>query len=400
MKSTIVAAAMTHVGNVRDHNEDAYVADADEGVFVVCDGMGGHAAGEVASALGVRITQEHWMSAATQRAAADWAAASTLEARRTLLTAVKAGVMAAHRAICDQATEDPTKRGMGTTFTGLVVAGGDAIIAHAGDSRAYLVRGGIAMQLTEDHTLLARLLAAGLPMAEGQDIHRWKGVITNALGFGDDTKVITFIVPLSDGDKLLLCSDGVSEYVGEAEVGQVLASQLSPARAAQRLVELALERGGEDNATALVIKVIEAGESQVPAAQRQRDDEILGLCPLLEDLSPQQRLRALRIATNRDFVAGDVLPEAAMGSRVAWILMDGAVVIGGQTEDTGTLLYPEALLGQGPPRKADALAVAVAEVRAKAIRADDFLELAGEDPDLAEPMYAALAKLIGKALAG
>ncbi len=391
---------MTHVGNVRDHNEDAYVADADEGVFVVCDGMGGHAAGEVASALGVRITQEHWMSAATQRAAADWAAASTLEARRTLLTAVKAGVMAAHRAICDQATEDPTKRGMGTTFTGLVVAGGDAIIAHAGDSRAYLVRGGIAMQLTEDHTLLARLLAAGLPMAEGQDIHRWKGVITNALGFGDDTKVITFIVPLSDGDKLLLCSDGVSEYVGEAEVGQVLASQLSPARAAQRLVELALERGGEDNATALVIKVIEAGESQVPAAQRQRDDEILGLCPLLEDLSPQQRLRALRIATNRDFVAGDVLPEAAMGSRVAWILMDGAVVIGGQTEDTGTLLYPEALLGQGPPRKADALAVAVAEVRAKAIRADDFLELAGEDPDLAEPMYAALAKLIGKALAG
>jgi serine/threonine protein phosphatase PrpC len=395
VRSTIVAAAMTHVGNVRDHNEDSHLVDADEGIFIVCDGMGGHAAGEVASALGVRITREHWLSANTQRAVAEWARLSSLEARRTLLSSVKAGVMSAHRSICDQAAEDPAKKGMGTTFTGLVVAGGDAVVAHAGDSRAYLVRGGIAMQLTEDHTLLARLLAAGLPLTEGQDVHRWKGVITNALGFGDDTKVITFVVPLSDGDKLLLCSDGVSEYVDEAEVGQVLVTQPSPARAAQRLVDLALERGGEDNATALVIKVIEAGESQVPAAQRQRDDEILGLCPLLESLSPQQRLRALRIATNRDFVAGDVLPEAAMGSRVAWILMDGEVIVGGSTEDSGSLLYPEALLGQGSPRKADALAVAVGEVRAKAIRGDDFLELAGEDPDLAEPMYAALAAMIG-----
>jgi PPM family protein phosphatase len=396
VRSTIVAAAMTHVGNVRDHNEDSHLVDADEGVFIVCDGMGGHAAGEVASALGVRITREHWMGAATQRAVGDWARSATLEARRALLSAVKSGVMAAHRTICEQAIEDSSKKGMGTTFTGVVVAGGDAIVAHAGDSRAYLVRGGIAMQLTEDHTLLARLLAAGLPMAEGQEVHRWKGVITNALGFGDDTKVVTFLVPLSDGDRILLCSDGVSEYIGEAEVGHVLASQPSPARAAQRLVDLALERGGEDNATALVIKVVEAGESPIPAARRQRDDEILGLCPLLEDLSPQQRLRALRIAINRDFATGEVIPESAMGSRVAWILMDGEVMVGGQTEDSGTLLYPEALLGQGPPRKADQLAVAVGEVRAKAIRGDDFLELAGEDPDLAEPMYAALAKLIGQ----
>jgi serine/threonine protein phosphatase PrpC len=117
---------------------------------------------------------------------------------------------------------------MGTTFTGLVVVGGDAVIAHAGDSRAYLVRDGIAVQLTEDHTLLARLLASGMPLAEGPASARWKGVITNALGFGDDTRVVTFMVPLSDGDRLLLCSDGVSEYVGEAEVGQILVGQPEP----------------------------------------------------------------------------------------------------------------------------------------------------------------------------
>jgi len=395
VRASIVAAGATHVGNVRDHNEDAHVVDADDGIFIVCDGMGGHAAGEVASALGVRVAREHWLGPAVQKAATAWASSGTLEARRAILTAVKNGVMAAHRTICAQADEDHGKHGMGTTFTGVVVAGGDAVVAHAGDSRAYLVRGGIAVQLTEDHTLLARLIASGMPVLEGASNTRWKGVITNALGFGDDTKVITFLVPLSDGDKLLLCSDGVSEYVGEAEVGQVLATQPSPARAAQKLVDLALERGGEDNATALVIKVVEVGHTPVAAEQRRRDDDALARCPLLEPLSPQQRLRAVRIAVNRDFASGDLIAEASMGSRVAWIVLAGEIVAGGVTSGPGTLLYPEALLGQGAPRRADALAVAVDDLRTLAIRGDDFLELAGEDPDLAEPMYAALARMIG-----
>jgi len=395
VRASIVAAGATHVGNVRDHNEDAHVVDADDGIFIVCDGMGGHAAGEVASALGVRVAREHWLGPAVQKAATAWASSGTLEARRAILTAVKNGVMAAHRTICAQADEDHGKHGMGTTFTGVVVAGGDAVVAHAGDSRAYLVRGGIAVQLTEDHTLLARLIASGMPVLEGASNTRWKGVITNALGFGDDTKVITFLVPLSDGDKLLLCSDGVSEYVGEAEVGQVLATQPSPARAAQKLVDLALERGGEDNATALVIKVVEVGHTPVAAEQRRRDDDALARCPLLEPLSPQQRLRAVRIAVNRDFASGDLIAEASMGSRVAWIVLAGEIVAGGVTAGPGTLLYPEALLGQGAPRRADALAVAVDDLRTLAIRGDDFLELAGEDPDLAEPMYAALARMIG-----
>ncbi|MEZ4400392.1 MAG: protein phosphatase 2C domain-containing protein [Kofleriaceae bacterium] len=392
MRASIVAAVATDVGNVRDHNEDANLVAADDGIFIVCDGMGGHAAGEVASALGVRVTREHWLAPAVQRAAAAWVSAGTLEARRAFLTAVKNGVMAAHRTICAQAEDDPSKHGMGTTFTGVVIAGDDAVLAHAGDSRAYLVRDGIAMQLTEDHTLLARLLASGMPIAEGPNTARWKGVITNALGFGDETRVVTFIVPLSDGDRLLLCSDGISEYVDEAEIGEVLVAAPSPARAAQRLVELALERGGEDNATALVIKVVEVGETPIPAARRQLDSDALARCPLFEPLSPQQRLRAARIAIVRDVSAGEVLAEAAIGSRVAWAILDGEVVQNGVTLGSGTLLYPEALLGQGAPRKADALAVAVDDVRVMAIRGDDFAELAGEDPDLAELMYAALAR--------
>lgn len=394
-RPSLVAGAATHVGNVRDHNEDSHVVAADDGVFIVCDGMGGHAAGEVASALGVRITREQWLGPTVQRAAAAWVRDGTLDTRRALLSAVKDGVVAAHRTICSQANDDPAKQGMGTTFTGIVVVGADAVVAHAGDSRAYLVRDGIAVQLTEDHTLLARLLAAGMPIADGPGAAQWKGRITNALGFGDDTRVVTFIVPLSDGDRLLLCSDGVSEYVGEAEVGQVLVAQPSPARAAQKLVELALDRGGEDNATAVVVKVVEIGDAATPPGRRQLDADALAACVLFEPLTPQQRLRATRIAVVRDVASGEPLPEAALGSRVAWVVLDGEVLHEGAARGPGALLYPEALLGQGAPRRADALAVAVDDVRVLALRGDDFAELAGEDPDLAEPMYAALARQVG-----
>lgn len=394
MRPSIIAAGLSDVGKTRDHNEDSFLVEPDDGIFIVCDGMGGHAAGEVASAIGVRVTHDRWVDQPTRRAMLDWAESGTLAARRALLQAVKGGVLAAHQVICQQADSDLGKRGMGTTFTGVVIAGGDAVVAHAGDSRAYLVRGGIAMQLTEDHTLLARLLAAGMPVDRVDESHRWKGVITNALGFGDETRVVTFVVPLSDGDRLLLCSDGVSEYVDEDEVGEVLCSQPSPARAAQRLIELALARGGEDNATALVIKVVEVGATPIPAEQRRRDDEALALCPLLAPLSPQQRLRALRVATGRDFAAGDVLPEVSLESRVAWIVVEGEVLVGGALRGAGTILYPEALLDQGPPRRPDHLAVAIGELRVLVIRADDFAELCEEDPDLAEPMYDALGTLV------
>ena len=394
MRPSIIAAGLSDVGKSRDHNEDSFLVEPDDGIFIVCDGMGGHAAGEVASAIGVRVTRDHWASPATRRAMLDWAERGTLAARRTLVQTVKNGVLAAHDMICAQADSDLGKRGMGTTFTGVVIAGGDAVVAHAGDSRAYLVRGGIAMQLTEDHTLLARLLAAGMPVDRSEESRRWKGVITNALGFGDETRVVTFLVPLSDGDRLLLCSDGVSEYVTEAEVGEVLCLQPSPARAAQKLIDMALSRGGEDNATAVVIKVLEVGATPIPAEQRRRDDEALARCPLLATLSPQQRLRALRIATGRDFAAGDVLPEVSLESRVAWIVVEGEVLHGGAVRGPGTILYPEALIGQGPPRRAEHLAVAIHELRALVIRADDFGELCSEDPDLAEPMYDALGTIV------
>ena len=394
-RASIVGAALTHVGNVREHNEDAFFFDEERGLFLVCDGMGGHAAGEVASAIAVKTIRERWSDPETQEVADVWLARGTAIAKKQLLSWLRDGVLAAHHAIVAEAERDKSKSGMGTTLVGAMVVGSELLFAHAGDSRAYIVRDGIAMQLTEDHTLLQRLLAAGIDVDVTGDGARFRSMLTNALGIGDECKVSTFVVPLADGDRFMLCSDGISEYVQEAEVGDVLTKQPSPARAAQKLVDLALERGGGDNATTIVVRVLEAGENPVPAEQRRRDDLSISLCELwTEKVSPQQRLRALRIAIPRDYQLGEKLPAHTLGDRVAWIVVEGELDQEGEELGPGALIYPESLVaGSAHPDK-DALAVARTEVRAVAIRNDDWRELCEEDAELGEALLEGLASAI------
>ncbi|HMG54977.1 MAG TPA: protein phosphatase 2C domain-containing protein, partial [Kofleriaceae bacterium] len=385
---------------MRDHNEDSHFLDEDLGVFLVCDGMGGHAAGEVASDLAIRAIRQEWGGAALHQVAEQWLERGTPEAKKQLLDVVRAGVIAAHDSILAEADRDETKSGMGTTLVGAVIVGGELVFAHAGDSRAYLVRDGISMQLTEDHTLLARLLAAGIDVDVSGEGSRFRSMLTNALGIGDEVKVSTFVVPLADGDRFLLCSDGVSEYVPENEVGDVLTKQSSPARAAQRLIDLALERGGGDNATAVVVRVLEAGETPLPAEQRKKDDAAINACALWgKRVTPQQRLRALRIAIPRDHSFGEKLPPHALGDRVAWMILEGELVQDGETFGPGSLIYPESLASGReplPPPGRDALAITRSDVRALAIRANDFRELCDDDGELGEALLDSLATMIGR----
>lgn len=394
-RASIVGAAVTHVGNVREHNEDAHFFDAELGLLVVCDGMGGHAAGEVASAIAIKTIRERWSDPETQEVADVWLARGTAIAKKQLLQWLRDGVLAAHHAIVAEAERDTAKSGMGTTLVAAMVVGSELVFAHAGDSRAYMVRDGISTQLTEDHTLLQRLLAAGIEVDVTGDGARFRSMLTNALGIGQECKVTTFVVPLADGDRFMLCSDGISEYVDEAEVGEVLAKQPSPARAAQKLVELALERGGADNATAVVVRVLEAGDNPMPSAQRRRDDLTISLCELwTEKVSPQQRLRAMRIAVTREIPPGEKLPAHSFGDRVAWIVVEGEVNQHGEPLGPGSFVYPESLVAGSQAPGNDALAVARTEVRAVSIRNDDFKELCDDDPELGEALLESLAAII------
>ena len=400
----MIAAAYTHEGRVRKHNEDSHLIDPEKQVFIVADGMGGHAAGEVASQIAVRKVRDAWTAVPMRRLVAAYASKGDADARRALFHAVREGVMNAHIDIVEQAARDDGKRGMGTTFTGFVVAGGDAVFAHAGDSRAYLVRDGIAIQLSEDHTVLARLRAAGVEAPDESELSgdnasrnasydRWRGVLTNALGIGDVTRVATFAVPMYSGDRYLLCSDGVHEYFGEAELGEIVQGAASPAKAANRLVELALERGGHDNATAVVVKVMEAGETAVPPDRRDRDGEALAACPLFEPLSPQERLRALRITTPREIKPQRELAAMALGDRVAYVVLEGLVELAnGDRVGPSSLVYPDALVaGTAMPRHS---ATTVEHARLLVIRRGDFHELTEEESDLGVKLYAVLARLM------
>ena len=396
--STMIAAAVTDVGKVRDHNEDSHLVDTDAQIFMVADGMGGHAAGEVASATAVAIAHNTWTDMGLRRRIDAYRRSGDAATRRALVHSVRQGVMDAHLDILNQASEDDDKHGMGTTFTGFVVAGGDAVFAHAGDSRAYLVRDEIAIQLSEDHTLLSRLQAAGVDPEDedGDASERWKGVLTNALGIGGDTRVATFIVSLYSGDRIVLCSDGVHEYLSEAEFGEVVVAQPSPARAARRLVDLALERGGADNATAVVVKVMEAGETKVPKEQRRRDERAVASCPLFEYLTERERLRALRITTPRELKEGKVLAPIALGERVAYILLEGEVKAATGALGPGAIIYPEALVDGTAVPERELKAVAASVVRLLTIRRDDFFEITEEESELGVKMYAVLAKLMAR----
>jgi hypothetical protein len=184
--------------------------------------------------------------------------------------------------------------------------------------------------------------------------------------------------------------------VPEVEIGEVLSQQPSPARAAQKLVELALARGGADNATALVIKVVEAGETARPVAQLQADDKVVASCPLWAKSSPQGRLRGLRIALPREFGIEERIPAQTLGDRVAWIIVEGEVELEhGAIMGPGGLLYPEALAPSKPLPDKHGLGVVVKDVRALALRADDFRELCADDTELGEQLAESLGVILG-----
>jgi hypothetical protein len=308
-----------------------------------------------------------------------------------LFAALRAAVVEAHDKIAAEAAADESKHGMGTTFVGFQFAGNEAVFSYAGDSRAYLVRAGTAFQLTEDHTLANRMIDAGVDGANAE-AEKYSHVLTNALGLGDRLRVAAFATPIVPGDRLLLCTDGVSEYVSDEDVANVLTTQPSPSRAAQKLVDIALERGGEDNATALVVKVIETAAIGPTPAQVAQDDAVLAGSPLLAKLSLARRLRFLRITTPVEFPAGGEIPAQRYGDQVAWLIVAGVIERGDAVYRAGDVVYPELLLADRS--LTGGTAQARSAVRLLAIRRDDFTDLTLEEPDLAEILFQALAWIL------
>ena len=248
----IAARGQTDVGQKRDHNEDSLLVDDDLRLFIVADGMGGHAGGGTASRIAVDTIQSRILEA--RRADPElFARPGPLEespVRELLREAVEGACANIYRA----AQGDPALAGMGTTVTSALVSGANAYVAHVGDSRCYLARRAHIYQVSEDHSLVNEQLKAGAITADEARHSRFKNIITRSVGFEADVAVDMMGLELEAGDRLVLCCDGLSNLVDDDEILDIVtATALDDTP--QRLIDLANERGGDDNITVIVIHV-------------------------------------------------------------------------------------------------------------------------------------------------
>jgi protein phosphatase len=257
MPASLRWGASTHPGQVRTNNEDAFAAD--DGIWVVADGMGGHLAGEVASAYTIDALRE--------------ANRAGITSSGDLVSAVQQ----ANDTIRHEALTNPGRRGMGTTVTALAVMhhpdNPQLVVANVGDSRTYLWRDGQLSSVTVDHSYVQELVSGGEITAEEARTHPRRNIVTRALGIEPGVMVDTWTLAAVRGDRYILCSDGLVDEVTDEEIAAVSAEEADPQRAAERLVALANQNGGRDNVTVVVVDVVDGDELPPPVAEPAAEEE-------------------------------------------------------------------------------------------------------------------------------
>jgi serine/threonine protein phosphatase PrpC len=249
----ITSRGVTDMGRVRTNNEDCYKIVEQLHLFVLSDGMGGEAHGEIASAMAVETVVNHCLDIESNPAALvigrvdpNWSART-----KRLSTAVHL----ANKNIFKSAEEDPDRHGMGATLTAAWIDGAKLSIAHVGDSRAYLLRSGSLLQLTRDHSLVAEQVRRGILTAAEAEESEMQSVLLRALGAQAEIEVDAEEHTLFPRDVLLLCSDGLTRMVTEPEIAGTLQAETDTARASEKLVVLANERGGPDNISVVTVRL-------------------------------------------------------------------------------------------------------------------------------------------------
>lgn len=245
---------LTDVGKKREKNEDSLLVNADMGLFMVADGMGGHLGGEFASRIAVKTVEE-----TIQQLLLDPEATIALDSvfdRTDPGEILKYALRLASQKIYEEACRNTNLRGMGTTAVVLFIRDDKGYIAHVGDSRAYLVRNSEIRQLTADHSLVAEQLRAGFITEEELKHHKFKNIITRSVGFQNEVEIDLLIRDLELGDRFLLCSDGLTNLVEDVDLHKIVFKS-PPKDACKKLVDLANKRGGDDNVTVVITNVLD-----------------------------------------------------------------------------------------------------------------------------------------------
>ena len=324
-------AALTDVGRVRDQNEDNFLVDKKLGLFIVCDGMGGHAAGEVASALAVRTVHDEIKKQVDL--IQDYAALAKGAAKvtkRDILNMLEFAVNRASQRVHVEAVKDTKKRGMGTTLVCLLVIGTQAFIIYVGDSRIYMLRDGLLEQLTEDHTVYNELIKRKKMPREQVEQLAQKNAITRAVGVYEHVEPDTLVLDLTAGDRFLLCSDGLCGYFEEdlEGLGRRLGNPDADA-ACKSLVDTSNERGGKDNITSVIVTVGDVtSRDEMRAKQLQLKREILARMPLFRPLNDREILRVLQVTDVCNYQNGEtIISEGDKGEELFIVLTGHATVM-------------------------------------------------------------------------
>jgi serine/threonine protein phosphatase PrpC len=305
----LVFAAATDVGRMRKNNEDSYLSA--QPVAAVADGMGGHSAGEVASAIAIEE-----LTALRDRGPWENETAATDD--------LKQAILRANRRIREMAARDRRLSGRGTTLVALLEDGDMVHVANVGDSRGYLLRQGELSQVTVDHSLVQELVDDGRLSPEDAERHPQRSVITRALGIDPEVEFDLFTYKLQVGDRLLLCSDGLSDVVEPAQIRKVLLRVPSAKRAARELVSVANANGGPDNITVIVVDAVDESAPVIEDGGDTTGDlaagSATGALPVVGDGEPTGRRsgRAARAAKDRSLV---------MHRRLQRFLVAGIVVL-------------------------------------------------------------------------
>jgi serine/threonine protein phosphatase PrpC/CRP-like cAMP-binding protein len=326
-------AAQTNVGKQREHNEDNFLVDRKLRLYVVCDGMGGHAAGEVASAVAVRTLSEEIRKA--QDLLDDYVNGSTGGSRvgkRDITNMLGFAVNCASRKIHQEASADEKKRGMGTTLVAVLFLGNQAFIIHVGDSRIYLLRNGNLEQLTEDHNVYNEFIKKKkIDLGSAAKLAP-KQAITRAVGVYEHCEPETLVIDVAPGDRFLLCTDGLSGYFDAPEGSpEELAQKLlapDPDSVVVDLVDTANSRGGKDNITAVLVALesLEA-DNEERLSQLETQKSVLAGTPLFSALNARELRQVLQVTEVEQYIDRQVIVREGEQGEQLYIVLSGQVEV-------------------------------------------------------------------------
>lgn len=389
--------AATDVGRKRSHNEDNFLIDKNLNLFIVADGMGGHASGEVASAIAVHTIRDVVFAERdllTQYT--DFDATAQME----LCTLLEFAVHSASARIFHKAQQEPEKRGMGTTVVALLVIGQRGFIAYVGDSRIYLSRNGVVYPLTEDHSLMNELIRSGKVQANefaSSPYANFKNAMTRAVGVYEHVEVDILDFEILPGDAFLLCSDGLYDYLEDAEIARSLGLS-NIEEIPGKFIDMANSRGGKDNVTALVVQIQPDANSATRAAQLNFTVETLRQIPLMDQLTYQQLCKIMNIARMQPLRTGEIICREGSPGADLYAVLEGSVTLSRGGNPTVTIPAGGSF-GEGDLTLGElARATAIADKPGKLMKIGrkDILEVLRRDPPLATKLLWNLARELGK----